>query len=105
MKKLEESVVELHDLFLYLSALVDEQAKTLDSIEANVEKTAEYTGVAVEHLVVAKTHKESLEKKQFWFYAVFCGICVVATLALFACIAPYVSALKGLFGGGGDKGG
>lgn len=33
LKLLEESVLELRDLFIYLSALVEEQGERLDSIE------------------------------------------------------------------------
>ena len=59
MKKLEESVLEVHDLFLFLSALVDEQAQMLDSIENNVENTKEYTGLAVEHITQAKRYNKT----------------------------------------------
>ncbi|CAD7967429.1 unnamed protein product [Amoebophrya sp. A25] len=94
MKKLEESVMELHDLFLFLSALVDEQAQMLDSIEANVENTKEYTGVAVEHIVQAKRHKEALDQKRWWLMAFSWGGCIVVTLIILFCLAPYVSFLS-----------
>merc|ERR1712194_515216 len=44
LKYLEDAVLQLRDLFLYLSALVEEQGQKLDSIELHVENTREYTG-------------------------------------------------------------
>ncbi|CAD7945626.1 unnamed protein product [Amoebophrya sp. A120] len=88
MKKLEESVLELHDLFLFLSALVDEQGMMLDSIEANVENTREYTGVAVEHLAEAKRSKDAYDRKRFWFYAMSVVSAIVCILVILCLLGP-----------------
>ena len=64
MRRLEESVLELRDMFLFLAAIVDNQSETLESIEVHVENTKEYTGQAVEHLQHAQEYQEQAEKKK-----------------------------------------
>ncbi|XP_055289385.1 syntaxin-11 isoform X1 [Moschus berezovskii] len=44
--RLEGRIRDLHDLFLQMALLVEQQAETLDVIEFNVQKTVEYTGQA-----------------------------------------------------------
>lgn len=44
--KLESRIRDVHELFLQMAVLVEEQADTLNVIEFNVEKTLDYTGQA-----------------------------------------------------------
>ncbi|XP_036173150.1 syntaxin-11 isoform X2 [Myotis myotis] len=44
--KLESRIRDVHELFLQMAVLVEEQADTLNVIELNVEKTVDYTGQA-----------------------------------------------------------
>lgn len=46
MLRLESRIRDLHDLFLQMAMLVEQQADTLDVIEFNVQKTLDYTGQA-----------------------------------------------------------
>lgn len=56
--RLETRIRDIHDLFLQMAMLVEEQAETLNVIEFNVEKTLDYTGQAKAHV------KKTLEYKQ-----------------------------------------
>ncbi|XP_008693248.1 syntaxin-11 isoform X1 [Ursus maritimus] len=44
--RLESRIRDVHELFLQMAVLVEEQADTLNVIELNVEKTLDYTGQA-----------------------------------------------------------
>nr|XP_026253404.1 syntaxin-11 [Urocitellus parryii] len=44
--RLENRIRDVHELFLQMAVLVEEQADTLNVIELNVQKTLDYTGVA-----------------------------------------------------------
>lgn len=56
--RLETRIRDIHDLFLQMAMLVEEQAETLNVIEFNVEKTLDYTGQAKAHV------KKTLEYKK-----------------------------------------
>ncbi|CAD7939541.1 unnamed protein product [Amoebophrya sp. A120] len=102
MLELEQSVLELNELFFYLSALVEKQARTLESIEAHVDKTDEYIGEGVESLERAETLQRSYESKRQCLKAVLCwggivGIIVLCVILFFCVIKPAC-----LEGGGGS---
>ncbi|XP_074043864.1 syntaxin-11 isoform X2 [Macrotis lagotis] len=56
--KLEGRVRELHELFLQMALLVEEQGDVLDVVEQNVEKTQSYTGEARAHVKRAVEYKK-----------------------------------------------
>lgn len=56
--KLESRIRDVHDLFLQMAVLVEEQADTLNVIELNVEKTLDYTGQAKAQVRKAVQYKK-----------------------------------------------
>ncbi|XP_036103845.1 syntaxin-11 isoform X1 [Molossus molossus] len=56
--KLESRIRDVHDLFLQMAVLVEEQADTLNVIELNVEKTVDYTGQAKAQVRKAVQYKK-----------------------------------------------
>ncbi|XP_046306755.1 syntaxin-11 isoform X1 [Marmota monax] len=48
--RLENRIRDVHELFLQMAVLVEEQADTLNVIELNVQKTLDYTGEAKEQV-------------------------------------------------------
>ncbi|XP_076999492.1 syntaxin-11 isoform X2 [Tamandua tetradactyla] len=48
--RLEDRIRDVHELFLQMAVLVEEQADTLDVIEVNMSQTLEYTGQAKAHV-------------------------------------------------------
>jgi len=78
MKKIEQSIRELHELFTELSILVNEQQERLDSITNNVEQTKDYVKSGVVHLEKAEKHQKCTRKMQFYM----CGACFVILLVI-----------------------
>lgn len=56
--RLESRIRDVHELFLQMAVLVEEQADTLNVIEVNVEQTVEYTGQAKAHVRKAVQYKK-----------------------------------------------
>lgn len=56
--RLESRIRDVHELFLQMAVLVEEQADTLNVIELNVEKTLDYTGQAKAQVRKAVQYKK-----------------------------------------------
>lgn len=81
MKKLEASIIQLHQLFTDMQALVASQGELLNNIEYNVEETKGATEAAHEELVQARNHQKSANKKK-------CILAVISIAILLAIIVP-----------------
>ncbi|KAM9995537.1 hypothetical protein ACTFIY_001734 [Dictyostelium cf. discoideum] len=78
--KLEQSIAELHQLFLDMAILVETQGELLNQIEANVESTVLNTKEGVENLAEAnRQHKKS--RKKMYILLIIVAIVLVAILA------------------------
>ncbi|KAJ8778648.1 hypothetical protein J1605_013325 [Eschrichtius robustus] len=73
MLRLESRIRDLHDLFLQMAMLVEQQADTLDVIEFNVQKTLDYTGQAKVQVSKAVQYKK---KKPCRTVCCFCCPCL-----------------------------
>ncbi|CAD7923097.1 unnamed protein product [Amoebophrya sp. A25] len=80
--KLQEDVLELNELFFYLSALVDRQHEQLLTIEANVDATDEYVGQGIVKLEKAEVHQESYEYKRSWIMGGISALTIVGVILL-----------------------
>lgn len=56
--RLESRIRDVHELFLQMAVLVEEQADTLNVVELNVEKTLDYTGQAKAQVRKAVQYKK-----------------------------------------------
>ncbi|XP_069811217.1 syntaxin-11 isoform X2 [Dendropsophus ebraccatus] len=56
--KLESRIKEVHDLFLQMALLVEEQAETLNVVELNMEKVKDYVGAAKTQIKQAVEYKK-----------------------------------------------
>ncbi|XP_069625226.1 syntaxin-11 isoform X1 [Ranitomeya imitator] len=56
--KLETRIKEVHDLFLQMALLVEEQAETLNVVELNMEKVKDYVGAAKTQIKQAVEYKK-----------------------------------------------
>jgi len=63
LHQLEQSIVELHQLFLDMALLVDDQGEMINVIEANVNKTVAYVAEANAELKLALKYSNSARKK------------------------------------------
>ena len=80
---LEQSLTELHHMFLDLALLVESQGEVLDVIEFHVERAASDIEVANEQVYESITFQKRIRNKQCWILSivVIC-IAVVVFLAL-----------------------
>eukprot|EP00916_Digyalum_oweni_P017029 GHVL01027911.1.p1 GENE.GHVL01027911.1~~GHVL01027911.1.p1 ORF type:complete len:264 (+),score=56.81 GHVL01027911.1:212-1003(+) len=62
VRRLEQSVKDLHTMFVELATLIDQQGEMLDSIEANVDAAGEYTQKAEVQLISARKFQKSARK-------------------------------------------
>ncbi|CAB0041747.1 unnamed protein product [Trichogramma brassicae] len=65
IRKLESDIYTVNEIFKELGALVHEQAETIDSIEASVERTEVFVNEGSTQLRQASTYKNKLRKKKF----------------------------------------
>ncbi|XP_078261876.1 syntaxin-11a [Rhinoraja longicauda] len=70
--KLESRVREIHDLFLHMALLVEQQSDTLNNVEVNVQKVQDYVGVARTQLAKAVELKRKNICRQIFCC---CGCC------------------------------
>ncbi|XP_074165727.1 syntaxin-11 isoform X1 [Sminthopsis crassicaudata] len=70
--KLESRIRDVHDLFLQMALLVEEQGDTLNVVELNVEKTQSYTGEAKAHVKKAVEYKKRNPCRTFCCYCCRC---------------------------------
>ncbi|XP_073504928.1 syntaxin-4 [Phyllobates terribilis] len=69
--KLEKSIVELHDMFMYLAMEVEAQGETIDSIEKNILHSTDYVEKAKKQLDQAVDNRQKARKKK-----VYIAICL-----------------------------
>jgi len=63
IKRLEQSIQELHNLFLDMAIMVEAQGELIDQIEYNVTQSVDNTRVAVENLRGANKYQKKSRKK------------------------------------------
>ena len=79
--RLEQSITELHQLFVDLSILVEAQGELLDSIEYSVGQSLNYTKTGVEELEKANYYAKKSRKKM-------CILIVIAIVVLSVILGP-----------------
>ncbi|KAJ3626951.1 hypothetical protein Zmor_004106, partial [Zophobas morio] len=79
--KLEKSIRQLHQMFLDMALLVEQQGETLDHIEINVGEAEDYTEEAKAELIEAKNLNRKIRKKKIIFF-----IFVLIILAIIAIV-------------------
>ncbi|CAD7957599.1 unnamed protein product [Amoebophrya sp. A25] len=97
--ELEQNVIELGELFNYLSALVDKQTATLKTIEEHVNSTDHFVGEGVVKLEQAEQHQASYEWKRqclksICVTAIIVGV-VVGGVLLYICVIKPLCIDKG----------
>ena len=73
LRRLEESIAGLHQMFVEMAALVDKQGEMLDHIEVSVTNTKNYTKDAEKALVNARQKQHNNEKKTL----MLCCCCLI----------------------------
>merc|ERR1712113_1234826 len=81
IRRLEENMANLAQLFQEMAALVDEQGEMLDAIEVHVHKAADYTARAEKELISTRKHQQKNRK-----YCCYMMVCM--TIVLVAILFP-----------------
>jgi len=77
IRRLEQSILELHQLFLDLAVMVEAQGELIDQIEDNVSTTLSNTKSAVENLRAANKYQKKSRKRMCCLIVIFIIILVV----------------------------
>lgn len=81
VKDLEQSMLELHQIFLDMAVLVEAQGEMLDNIQKQVERSVNYVKTGTDALVDAKRLQKNTRK---WMC---CGIIILLIVALIIVLA------------------
>ncbi|CAI5791052.1 syntaxinsyntaxin-4 [Podarcis lilfordi] len=79
--KLERSIQELHEMFLYLATEVELQGETIDRIEKNILDSEDYVKKGQVHLHMAQENQKKARKKKFMI-----AICLTVTVLIIVVI-------------------
>ncbi|KAF9956168.1 Plasma membrane t-SNARE, secretory vesicle fusion [Mortierella alpina] len=82
IKKIEKTILELHQLFIDMETLVTEQAEVLNTIEENTQQTEVHLETGNKEVDVAIVNARGARKKKW--------ICLIITLILLAIIAVVI---------------
>ncbi|XP_035904680.1 syntaxin-1A-like isoform X4 [Anopheles stephensi] len=85
--KLENSIRELHDMFMDMAMLVESQGEMVDRIEYHVENSRDYVTTGQQDLVQAVKYMAKARKKKIWI-----ALCVlIAIIILVVFLAIYLT--------------
>ncbi|XP_017760360.1 PREDICTED: syntaxin isoform X4 [Eufriesea mexicana] len=82
--KLENSIRELHDMFMDMAMLVESQGELVDRIEYNVDQTGDHVGQARGELIKAEEYQSKARKK-----LMFIVICLTIAFIILIIILVY----------------
>lgn len=88
IKKLEESIIQLHQLFMDMQILVEGQGELLNDIEYNIEGTKGATVAAHQELVQAREHQKSANKKKLCIALLIIAILIAIIVPLLVKFIP-----------------
>ena len=80
IKKLEKSILQIYNMIIKLSKLVQLQGEMIDNIEVNIQKAKDYVLKGEKHVTKAKKNMESARKKKCIILLIVVGILVVILL-------------------------
>jgi t-SNARE complex subunit (syntaxin) len=86
IKNLEKSILQVHNMIIELSKLVQLQGEMIDNIELNIQKAKDYVIKGEKHIVKAKKNMESARKKKCIILLIVIGILVVILLPILIAI-------------------
>jgi t-SNARE complex subunit (syntaxin) len=78
---IEQSVAELHQMFLDMALLTEQQGELLDQIEHQVKEAADYTEEGNVDLVESIEYQKKIRKKQLWILLIVVAAIVVILFA------------------------
>lgn len=89
VKDLEQSLMELHQIFLDMAVLVEAQGEMLDNIEKQVARSVEYVQSGTEALQTAKMYQK---KKRKWMCCALILLLIIAVIIVVVVVKPWTLA-------------
>mmetsp|Transcript_26805 Transcript_26805/g.42964 ORF Transcript_26805/g.42964 Transcript_26805/m.42964 type:complete len:307 (+) Transcript_26805:252-1172(+) len=86
--RLEQSIVELHQLFVDMSVLVETQGEMLDQIELHVQQAHQYVDKGVKQLEKAKESQKSARKRMCCIVCCCVIFLMLVVGGVFGAVAP-----------------
>lgn len=87
--EVEEGMLQLHQIFLDMATLVEQQGDMLDNIEVHVARSAEYTQAGARALVRARALQRKSRRKMWIILALVFGVAIVVALIVLAGFRPF----------------
>merc|ERR1711879_470827 len=82
MVKLEKGIMEVHEMFLEISVLVESQGESVNRIEDSINHAAQNAGQGRQQLVEAEKKEKSARKLKFILAGIGAGVALVVLLLL-----------------------
>ncbi|XP_011405383.2 PREDICTED: syntaxin-1A-like isoform X2 [Amphimedon queenslandica] len=95
IKRLEENIRELHDMFYDLGQLVYEQGDMINNIEYNIEHAAAYVEKGQQNIRAARDYKRKNNRVKCYICCIVTTIIVVILIAILIAVAIGASYLQG----------
>ncbi|CDJ60738.1 syntaxin, putative [Eimeria maxima] len=83
IRRLEQSVAELHQMFVELSFLVEAQGEMVEQIQYSVQQAKEYTAKAEKELLQARRNQKSAKARMFWISVILIIIIAIVLVPVF----------------------
>ncbi|CDJ44328.1 hypothetical protein ETH_00034140, partial [Eimeria tenella] len=83
IRRLEQSVAELHQMFVELSFLVEAQGEMVEQIQYSVQQAKEYTAKAEKELLQARRNQKSAKARMFWITVILIIIAAIVLVPVF----------------------
>ena len=83
IKNLEKSILQVHNLIIDLSKLVQLQGEMIDNIDVNIQKAKNYVDKGQKNLIKAKENMKKARKKK-------CIILIIVIVILLIVLVPVI---------------
>ena len=84
----EEGMLQLHQIFLDMATLVEQQGEMLDNIEVHVARSSEYTQAGARALTRAREYQRRSRRKTWIVLGLIFGVVLVVALIALAGFMP-----------------
>lgn len=88
--KLEQSIKELHDMFMDMAMLVESQGEMIDNIENNMMNTVQYVETAKEETQKAVVYKKKARRKKVILIVGCVALAAILIIILIVLLAQYI---------------
>lgn len=80
--KLEQSIKELHDMFMDMAMLVESQGEMIDNIERNILQTVDYVESAKAETKQAVVYQKKARRKKFIIFGILAAVILVIVIII-----------------------